>query len=305
MPYRIWPQLDFWPVLSVLFGLVFLITASFKGYEIATEVLAENSLLTTRWVLMAVVEWEFFIALWLLGGFYRNYPRTTRWVILVYFFALFEVAVESILSGDASCPCLGKTKVVPWVVGVFDLVAVGSLAAVSDSAPVWVSDRRQWVSLAIVAAVFGTISMITMGDYGTMGAVPQLRKDRRLHNIVTIEIRNPTTEQILDIGNKAAGVSLKLDAKLKKEQPDYGSWSVRKTRLWAVMELLVNQQVVPARWEKTDDGYAMIPAAPFGKSKVFWVSSAILLLIYGIGLRLLGFLEQQRRCPRREAGTVR
>jgi hypothetical protein len=72
-----WHRLISWPVLSAVFGLVLLVAFALKGYELATEELFEDSLLTSRWFLILVVEWELFFALWLLGGFYRCYPRMT------------------------------------------------------------------------------------------------------------------------------------------------------------------------------------------------------------------------------------
>jgi hypothetical protein len=53
------------------------------------------------------------------------------------------------------------------------------------------------------------------------------------------------------------------------------------------MEVLVRRQKVPARWERVNDGYAMIPAAQFGKSLPFWIASAVLLLLSMTGLRRL------------------
>ena len=72
-----WQRLASWQVLHILLGLVLLVAVALKGYEIATEELLEYSLLTSRWFLISVVEWEIFFALWLLGGFHRFYPRTT------------------------------------------------------------------------------------------------------------------------------------------------------------------------------------------------------------------------------------
>lgn len=80
MRYRL-GQFVTWPVLSMFLGLVLLAAVALKGHEVATSELPENSLLSSRSFLMLVVEWEIFFALWLLGGFY---PRTTRWVALLY-----------------------------------------------------------------------------------------------------------------------------------------------------------------------------------------------------------------------------
>ncbi len=252
MRYR-WCQIASWSVLSVVLGLALLVGVTLKGYAVATEELLEYGLLSSRWFLMLVVEWEIFFAIWLLGGFYRLYPRTTCWVALLYFFALFDVAVDNILKGRPSCPCFGKMIVPPWIPVAFDLVALVLLVVV----PVPQVSRQplqwlRWFVLAAVFSVFGVVSFITMKDYSTMtpAPIPLLRKDSRLLCEVSVELVWPRTQQFLEIGRKAAGIELTVDEKLQRRQPNYGEWAMRKVPLWAVMEMVVGRQRKPARGEE-------------------------------------------------------
>ncbi len=59
-------------VVRVALGLLLLTAAGLKGYQLATEPVAEDGLLTSRWFLIAVVEFELTFSLWLLSG---SYPQ--------------------------------------------------------------------------------------------------------------------------------------------------------------------------------------------------------------------------------------
>lgn len=294
---HLWQQFASWTVLSVVLGLLLLAAAALKGHEIATAELLEDSLLSSRWFLMLVVEWEIFSALWLLGGLYRSYPWTTHCVALLYFFVLFVVAMDSVLKGRPSCPCFGKAIVPPWVAAGIDLVALLLLAATPvQPACGEVQQLKQRFGLAGAFAVFGLLSMITMGDYSTSGVVPGIRKDSRLFaSVVTIQRVRPKTEEFLDLLRNATGLYLTVDSQLLTRQPDYGVWDLKKIQPWAVMELLAARQKVPARWEKVDDGYVMVPAAPFGKSQLFWSGSAALMALSMLVLRGRVVVKVQRK----------
>jgi hypothetical protein len=54
--------------VRLLLGVILLVAASLKGYELATGPIAENSLPWRRWFFIAVVEVELFLGLWLLSG---------------------------------------------------------------------------------------------------------------------------------------------------------------------------------------------------------------------------------------------
>ena len=60
-------------VVRVLLGLLLLTAATLKGVELATEPVANTSLLTSRWFL--VIQVEFLFGLWLLSGLRPRAPR--------------------------------------------------------------------------------------------------------------------------------------------------------------------------------------------------------------------------------------
>lgn len=293
-----------WPVVSVVVGLVLLAAHALKGYEVATEELLEDGLLTSRWFLMLVVLWEALFALWLLGGFYQFYPRVTRAVVVLYFLALFEVSLASVVAGRPSCACFGKALVSPWVTGFFNLVVL-LLVIVAPLPDVCECPRRQfrWLVLAGVGSGFGLLSLFTMWNYSTLNATPTMRGDPQLGRAVTIQRFQPTTEDLLAFCAKASGLSITASQWVHERQPRYSVWDAKDARLWAVMESLARQQVVPVRWEKVDDGYRMVSAAPFGKRLRFWFNGVALLFIAMIALRASVEARGSRAVPGSE-GTL-
>lgn len=292
-----WRQLASWQVLSVILGLVLLVAAALKGHELATEELLENSLLSSRWFLMLAVEWEIAFALWLLGGFSRFYPRTTCWIALLYFFALFVVATDSVLKGRPTCPCFGRAIVPPWIAAAFDLAALFLLALAPVSVVACEAEKiPRWLGLAIAFGVFGLVSLITMKDYSTSHVVPTLRRDGRLFvGVLAVQRVRPTTEELIALLQKASGVSLTVDQRLQEHQPDYGVLDLKAVQPWVVMELLVQRQTLPARWKKVGDRYVLVPAAWFGKSRFFWFGSAALLASAMLGLRWRDAVQGRKR----------
>jgi len=55
-------------VVRIVVGFVLLTAAALKGYQLAAGPVAETGLLTSRWFLIGVVEFELFFGLWLLAG---------------------------------------------------------------------------------------------------------------------------------------------------------------------------------------------------------------------------------------------
>jgi len=121
-------------VVRIVLGLVLLTAAALKGHQLATEPVAGTGLLTSRWFLIGVVEFEFFFGLWLLAG---PYPKWT-WAAAFCCFALFAgVSLWKGLSGEACCGCFGRVPVNPWYTLILDLAAVGALLC-------WRPRRGRW-----------------------------------------------------------------------------------------------------------------------------------------------------------------
>jgi len=117
-------RLAAYDVVRILLGLVLLTAAALKGYQLATEPVAETSLFSSRWFLIGVVEFELFFGLWLLAGLY---PRSTWATALLCFGGFACVSLYKALSGEASCGCFGKVPVNPWYTFTLDALAVAAL----------------------------------------------------------------------------------------------------------------------------------------------------------------------------------
>jgi len=111
-------------VVRIVLGLVLLSAALLKGHQLATEPVAETGLLTSRWFLIGVVEFELVFGLWLWLGLY---PRRTWQLALLCFSTFGCVTLYKALSGEATCGCFGRVPVNPWYTLVLDLAAVTAL----------------------------------------------------------------------------------------------------------------------------------------------------------------------------------
>ncbi len=115
------PRIAGYDVVRVLLGLVLLTAAGLKGYQLATEPTLDKTLFTSRWLLIAQVEFELFMGIFLLSGLYK---RLVWLVMLVCFVAFSCVTLYKGLSGEASCGCFGKIEINPWYTFVFDTCAI-------------------------------------------------------------------------------------------------------------------------------------------------------------------------------------
>jgi hypothetical protein len=111
----------------VLGGLL-LTAAGLKGYSLATQPTPPNAgILASRPFLIAVVEMEAAVGLWLLSGLRR---QTARRVALGLFGAFFAVALFKTLNGDASCACFGAAiEISPKMMLLVDILSILLLIA--------------------------------------------------------------------------------------------------------------------------------------------------------------------------------
>ena len=114
------PGIAGYDVLRIVLGCLLLLTATLKGYQLATEPVLGAGILHSRWFLIVVVEFELAFALWLLVGLL---PRLTWKVALALFIGFGAISLSKALAGQASCGCFGRVEVNPWCTLFLDAVA--------------------------------------------------------------------------------------------------------------------------------------------------------------------------------------
>ncbi len=110
-------------LLRVL-GVVLLVAAGLKGYELSFDPLADDSFLASPRLQIAVIDGEILLGLWLLSGLAR---RGAWMAALGFFIAVAGLSLYMALAGQSSCGCFGRVTVNPWLSFAFDGVAVAAL----------------------------------------------------------------------------------------------------------------------------------------------------------------------------------
>jgi hypothetical protein len=150
--------------IPMVLGLVLVTAALLKGYELATGPVLPTRWFSSRWFLIGVVEFEFFLGLWLLLGFLaRLAQRVTIACFIV--FACFSSYLA--LSGAASCSCFGKVPMNPWVALAGDCAALTALSVwiPTEEAHANMSRRlRAWIFLVGFCLV-GVPGAFVMGSH--------------------------------------------------------------------------------------------------------------------------------------------
>jgi hypothetical protein len=111
-------------VLSVVLGLFLLVTAGLKIHGVYTDPYSQESILLTPRLLVALIEIEIVLGLWLLSGLA---PRAA-WLASLVFFTLGAAAnLYMAFEGQRSCGCFGRVEVSPWLSLTLDVAAVAAL----------------------------------------------------------------------------------------------------------------------------------------------------------------------------------
>ena len=143
--------------LRILLAIVLLTASALKCYQLATEPIAGTGFLDSRWLLMATVEFELFLGLWLLANIL---PRQT-WTAAACCFALFTcISLYKALFGYASCGCFGSVKVNPWYTTTLDVAIVISLLHWRPRplpSPFWRGDGGEGSHAISFASVVGVL----------------------------------------------------------------------------------------------------------------------------------------------------
>jgi hypothetical protein len=110
-------------VLAAL-GILLLVAAGLKTFQLSTEPIVGRGLLNSRGVLLAVVEIELLFGAWLLSGLFSEYA----WCASLLMFSSFAlVSAFNAISGADSCGCFGDIVVNPWITLLFDCAVVATL----------------------------------------------------------------------------------------------------------------------------------------------------------------------------------
>jgi hypothetical protein len=93
----------------------------FATHQLATEPVLGSGLLESRWFLVAVVQYELFLGVWLLSGLF---PRTAWWLAIGTFALFAVVSGGKALAGDPNCGCFGRVPTSPWLSLSINMTAI-------------------------------------------------------------------------------------------------------------------------------------------------------------------------------------
>jgi hypothetical protein len=108
----------------VVLGLFLLAAAGLKAYGLTLDPVDPDSFFASPRLLLATVEIEVLLGLWLLSG----WALRASWVAALGFFGILTcVSLYSALIGQESCGCFGRVPVNPWFTFVLDGASCATL----------------------------------------------------------------------------------------------------------------------------------------------------------------------------------
>jgi hypothetical protein len=148
-------------VLNLAVAAILLTSASLKAHELASGPLPPGDIFQNRWLILAVVQWEFVLAAWLLS----KVAKRAVWLALTATFTAFlSITLFRAISGESSCGCFGKVQVNPWITLCLDATILTLLIVLH---PRWVSAVREfWHVKRVLAAGLGAViagSIVAIG----------------------------------------------------------------------------------------------------------------------------------------------
>lgn len=139
-------------IVRLLVGAVLLTAAGMKGYELATEPMAEKGLLTSRWFLIAAVEFELSLGLCLVSGLWKRWI----WCVTVLCFVGFTcLTAYKAWQGDANCGCFGRAAVDPRYTLVLDCTLLTALLVWRPRMESQPGEWRKAVAVILAALCIG------------------------------------------------------------------------------------------------------------------------------------------------------
>lgn len=150
-----------------MLSFMLLTAAGLKAYALAAKPILGAGLFDSRWLLIGVVEFEFFFGLWLLSGIL---PKPT-WLVALGCFALFACAsVYKAVLGYTDCACFGRVPVSPWYMAAIDLTVVALLAHWRPAGPHSASTtqvRLRAIAVIVTWVAVGVPAAFAMETYAT------------------------------------------------------------------------------------------------------------------------------------------
>ena len=192
----------------MVLALILLVAAVLKAHQLATEPVANKDIFSYRWSLIAMVEFELVLGIWLLSGLYKRLV----WVLVTACLSLFScVTFYKALSGEASCGCFGTVEVNPWYTLILDVSAVVALLIFRPNLHKRQLTQHYWPRLATMFAItlaIGIPAGLAMGSY-TPAALTTEGEIIGSSEFVILEPEEWTGRQFplinhIDIGNQLA-----------------------------------------------------------------------------------------------------
>jgi hypothetical protein len=269
--------------LRLLVSLALLFAAGLKASQLSSEYLPLSSLWESRFFLTILVLTEIGVGIWLIFGIYAKWSRIAA---LALFLEFFIYSLLQGLIGQQSCGCLGKMDISPWLMCMFDAVVVAALLSLRPTLyenPLTNSGSGRLLVFVIVYLLIAIPAATNMILYYPRAPLLPLRRDRQLRPEVAVDVSNPTSEEMLKLIGDAAQLSFTIDPQLVHLPPDYGRIGPTKLTVWQLMEGIVEHQRLPARWDKTEQGYHLRNVAPLGTRGSPWLASAAIgaALVFG------------------------
>jgi len=113
-------------IVACMIGVTLLIAGMAKLDLHSRPALAATESLLPAQYLIPVASVELALAAWLFSGLQ---PTVSRFLSLMLFVGFAAAAIYAIFLKKASCGCLGSLQVSPWIMFIYDILAVVALAA--------------------------------------------------------------------------------------------------------------------------------------------------------------------------------
>jgi hypothetical protein len=144
-------------------GLIILFAAVMKCHELLTVPLAETGIATSRWFMIALVEFEFALGLCLITGLGHRHVWRASVVCLSGFLC---ITCFKIWNGDRSCGCFGRLSVDPRITLLLDTGMLLTLALCRPTQP-YVSTRSTTKAMFVSIVLFAVALPVGFGIAAT------------------------------------------------------------------------------------------------------------------------------------------